>query len=225
MAQDKTAKKSNAPDQALLARFKQVCQQLDNFRGNYTMGGTVIVDDKSIPGNKADKVDYMFCKHGDEFYYQMGKTVTINEQGVYLYIDPATRTIMLSPQKKVNYETRLKQFADVATTISSENYTMSRSISGNEETISLINEHHISCKQYSITFDKRTLKIRRLYTRLTNIHDPSRTDNEETIEVLISRWDDTADLSGFLTKDRIVKNIKGRWVVSNAYKNYRLVNM
>lgn len=224
-APGKTVTKSGIPDKALLAKFRLVCRQLDDFKGNYTMGGIITVDNKSAPGQKITKTDFLFCKNGEEFFYKMGRTITLNEQGVYLCMDLAAKTITLSPQKKVVYDARLKQFADVGNTIQSENYEMKNSVRGNEQTISLINEHHITCKQYAISFDKRTLRIRRLYVRLTNPQDPSRTDNEEIVDVSINRWDHKADLSEFHTASNIIKNVNGRWVVKSEYKNYRLINM
>jgi len=223
--QHNAGSKTTVPDKELLAKFRQVCHQLDDFRGNYTMSGVVIINDQSSPGKKIDKADFVFCKDGDEFYYKMGKMITINEQGLYLSIDMAAKTIMVSPQKQVNYDTRLKQFADVGNTIQSENYEMKNAVTGNEQTISLINEHHITCKQYSITFDKRTLRIRRLYARLTNLQNPSSADNDEIVDVSINRWDHTADLTEFLMPGSIIKNTNGRWTLKSEYKGYRLIDM
>lgn len=214
-----------APDKAILEKFEQVCKKMNDVKGNYTLGGVINIIDRANPADAMDHVDFLFCKQGDEFYYRLGKTITLNEQGLYLYIDNQSRRIMLSPQKKVQYDAGMKQFADMGANIRSEHYKMTSKINGDEQTISLVNEHHISCKQYTITFNRQNLKVKYLYMRLTNLNDPLNKANEKVVTVSISKWDNTADVSGYLSKDNVVKNVKGGWRTVNVYRNYELIKM
>jgi hypothetical protein len=213
------------PDQALLARFEILNKKLSNVKGNYTLAGIININDHANPEAKMVNVKFLFCKHGDDFFYKLGTTATINEQGVYLYIDYQTKRILISEKKQVEYDAGLKSFADLGANIQAEHYKLTSKISGDDETISLINDHHISCKQYSITFERRDMKIKRLFMRLSDINDPLRTDKEKVVDVSISEWDSSAELAKYLSKDNVIKNINGGWKTVNGFKNYRLIKM
>ena len=220
-----TAKRVPEPDKALLSQFELLCKKMEDVKGDYTLGGVINIIDKVNPADRMDHVGFLFCKQGDEFYYKLGNTVTLNEQGVYLYIDYLARRIMLSAKKEVIYDMGLKQFADIGATVRSENYTMTSKITGEEQTISLINEHHISCKEYALTFDKRDMKIRRLYMRLTNLDDPLNKAKEKVIDVSITRWDDSADLSRYISKSEVIRPENGGWRTAIGFKGYELIKM
>lgn len=212
-------------DGLIMARFETVCKKMTDVKGDYTLGGVMNIIDKANPATDMKNVDFLFCKKRDEFYYKLGTTATINQQDAYLYIDYKSKTVMLSQKKEVSYDEGLKQFGGLAGKLRGEEYKVIDKVEGNNETISLVNEQHISCKLYAVTFDTRSLKINRLRMRLTNQNDPLRTDNEKTVEVRISQWDNSADLSKYLTKSKVVKNVGKRWEAVNEFKNYRLVKM
>ena len=213
------------PDKTLLAKFELLCKKMNNVGDNYTLAGEININDKTDPAGKMNHVGFLFCKQGDEFYYRLGNTVTMNEGGVYLFIDNHTKRIMISGKKQVVYDGGLKQLANLGANIQSENYRMISKTTGDEQTISLINEHHISCKQYSLTFNKHSMQIKRLYMRLSNFNDPLRTDNEKIVDVAISRWDASADISKYPTKNSVIKNVNGDWKTAEGFKNYRLIKM
>lgn len=213
------------PDKAVLEKFEQVCKKMNDVKGNYTLGGVINIIDRANPAGAMDHVNFLFCKQGDEFYYQLGKIITLNGQGVYLYIDNQSKRVMLSPQKKVQYDAGMKQFADMGANIQSEHYKITSAINGDEQTISLVNERHISCKQHTITFNRHSLKVKYLYMRLTNLNDPLNKANEKVITVKINEWDNTADISRYLSKDKVITNVKGRWKTVNVFRNYELIKM
>jgi len=214
-----------APDKALLDKFNLLCKKMADVQGDYTLGGVINIVDKANPADKMDHVEFLFCKKGDEFYYKLGETLSLNEQGSYIYIDKPSKRVLLSSQKQVAYDPGFRQFADMTATIKSENYHLVSTINGNEQTISLINEHHISCKQYSLTFDKRSMMIKRLYMRLTDFAEPTRKDKEKIVDVSISRWDRTADLGMYLSKNKVIKKFNGRWKTVNEFRDYQLVKI
>ncbi|WP_214073228.1 hypothetical protein [Mucilaginibacter sp. dw_454] len=218
-----TLRHAAEPDKALLAKFELLCKKMRDIKGNYTLGGIIDINDKANPADRMNHVSFLFCKQADEFYYQLGKTVTLNEQGVYLCIDYGIKRIMFSRQKTVNYDTGLKQFADIGATIRSENYQLSSKITGDEQTISLINERHITCKQYALTFNRRNMKIKRLYMRLSNFNDPLRTGNEKIVDVSINTWDNTADVTRYLSKNNVIEHVNGTWKTTKEFKDYQLI--
>jgi hypothetical protein len=220
-----TIKRQAGADQKLLNVFESLCKKLSNVKGNYTIAGTISITDYANPTGNMKDVGFLFCKQVEDFYYKLGTTVTLNEQGAYIFIDYQHKAIMLSEKKQVAYDAALKSFGDIGANIKSENYKLISKINGNEQTLSLINEHHISCKQYSITFNRHTLKIKKLHMRLSNLNDPLRTDNEKIVDVNINQWENTADITKYLTKNSVIRNVGGKWEIVNAFKNYRLIKM
>lgn len=214
-----------APDPVLLGKFELLCKQIARTEGNYTLGGEINIVDKANPDDQMDHVPFLFCKRNNEFYYRLGKTATINEQNAYIYIDYLAKSIWVSPQKRVVYDIGMQSFADLGGKIKSEHYRLTSKINGDEQTFSLINEHHISCKEYTIICNKNNLKIKRLYMRLTNFNDPLNADKEKKVTVSIFKWNDTADLTQYLTKDKVIKQMNGRLKAINEFKDYRLIQM
>jgi hypothetical protein len=219
-----TVQNEQLPDKELLDKFGIMCKKIRDVKGNCTLAGVINIEDHANPAAKMENVGFIFCKRGDDFYYQIGKTATINADGVYIFIDHGAKKIMLSQKKQVVYNA-LEGLGDIGANIKAEHYKLVSKIKGDEQTISLINEHHISCKQYSLTFGKRDMKIKSLYLRLSNPQDPLRTDNEKIVNVRISEWDGSAELTKYLSKNNVIKNVNGRWKTVEGFKNYELIKM
>src|SRR5471030_2481098 len=69
-------------DKPLLNKFELLCKKIGRVNGNYTLGGIINIDDKASTETNMKNIQFLFCKQGDEFYYKLGNTVTLNEQGV-----------------------------------------------------------------------------------------------------------------------------------------------
>jgi hypothetical protein len=214
-----------AADHALLQKFALLCGRIRDVKGNYTLAGVISITDPTQPAGNMDHIQFLFCKRGGEYCYKLGSTTTLNENGAYVYIDHQNKRILVSGQKQVTYDNGVKGFGDLGAQLKFEHYKVGSKVSGNDETISLTNEHHISCKQYAITFDKRNMKIKRLYLRLSNLSDPLRTDNEKIVSVSITEWTKTAVLSKYLTKDQVIRIVRGEWATTSEFKQYRLIKM
>jgi len=209
----------------IIRKFTLLCNNIRDVRGDYTLAGVISIDDKASPRANMDHVHFLFCKQGGEYYYQLGATVTLNENGAYVYIDNQNKRILVSGQKRLDYDNDIRGFGDLGANIKFEHYKVASKVSGTDETISLTNDHHISCKQYAITFDRRSMKIKQLRLRLSDPRDPLRTDNEKTISVDIRQWTKTAVLSKYLTKGQVIRNVNGQWRTAEMFKQYRLTNM
>lgn len=207
-------------DAALVNKFKQVCKGFGSIKNDYTLAGVINIKDPAV---KPESVKFTFCKQRDEFYYLLGKTITLNGKGSYVVIDNQVHSILLSAQKKIEYGAdNLKQLTAMADNIRSENYQVTSKIKGQEQTISLVNEHHVSCKQYTITFNRSTLKVSHLYMRLSDFSAPLKKEKDKVVDVAITQWTQTADLQKYLTLNQVVVNKNGTWKGLNQYKNYRI---
>ncbi len=211
---------------ALFTKFETLCKKYDTLRKNYTLAGVINTIDKADTMHKANNaLVFLFCKQGNDFYYRSGKTETINANGLYLYIDHQVKTIMLAEQKPIVFENGLSSMTSLAANLKSEDYKLSSNAHGVNQTINLINEHHISCKQYSVSFDTLNMQINRIYARLTNLNEPLRKDNEKIVDVRITEWNNIADLKKYRLGTSVVKKQNNEWKAIDAFADYQLIKM
>lgn len=213
-------------DKVLFSKFEQICKKYDTLKKNYTIKGFVTMIDKADSSTHQMKnVNFILCKKGDALYYKLGATETINEDGVYLYIDHAGKRILAAQQKQINNAAGMQDLAQIATTLKSEYYNMSGSENNGIQTISFTNEHHITCKQYTISYDTLSHEIKHIYTRLTNFRDPLNKSKDKIIEMYISEWDNKALINDYVLPRQIVRTEGTGWKKTKAYENYELIDM
>lgn len=212
-------------DPVLLGKYERLYKKYDTLKKNCTMGGTITITDHADTMANMDHVEFFFCKQGDDFYYKLGATETINAGGLYIFIDNLARTMLISAQKKVAYDQLPSGFANVAQSVSSEGYEMTGRLNGGLQTIALYNEHNMNCKQFSITYDTLQLQVKHMTARMTNIQAPLRHDNEKIVDISIMEWTSTADINQVYSKGDVVKQVAGNWQPVNKYKSYQVTRM
>jgi hypothetical protein len=211
-------------DAILLLKFKNICKKYDTLKLNYTMKGVINMIDKADTGGKMNNVSFLFCKRGDALYYKLGETETMNENGLYLYIDHAAKRVFLSQQKHLNYNDGVQSITAIAKNLQGERYTLTGSVNGSQQSITLVNEHHITCKQYTVSFDTVDMQIRHVYARLTNFQDPLNKNKEKIFSVDLSEWDAKALMDSYPSTASVVKRQDGVWSKTNKYKDYELID-
>ncbi|MGZ3890283.1 MAG: hypothetical protein ACXVI9_07245, partial [Mucilaginibacter sp.] len=221
-----TATRALVYDSKLLDQFESICKKYDSLsKGNYTMAGILNMTDGADTADRINHIAFAFCKAGQDFYYKMGHTEVVNEQGIYLFVDHDARKIIIGPHRGVQYgEPGIKPFASLGAGLRSEEYHLTGTRSGALQTISLINERHITCKQYSLTLDTASNQIKSIYARLTNFNEPLRKDKEKIIEVSLSEYDGKARLDRYLTPDDIIKGVGTSRKTTERFRDYQLIN-
>ena len=212
-------------DKAVLAQFQALCHKYDSVGSHYTVAGSLSVRDLTDTTGTLKDVPFLCCKNGGELYYRLGRTETINGGGLYIFIDHQAKTILLSKQKDVITNANDQIIPDFGKQLASEDYALSRKAFGGKQTFSLINEHHVSCKEYSLTADSATGKITRIRTRLSNAQEPLRKDNEKLIDVEFSRWDGAGELKSYTNAADVVRRNGNDWLPTKDYLNYQLIKM
>ncbi len=221
-----TAFKHKVYDQQLLNKFEKLLARYDTLKTNYTIAGSITAVDKADTGKKMMRdVPFFYCKQGDSFDYRMGEAEIINANGLFIKIDRQEKSIILSAQKKIVDSQGQQMIQGLSAGLRSEQYNLVSRENGGQETISLINEHHITCKQYSVTFDTAGMKIDRIYMRLTNIQDPLRKDNEKIVDMKISRWESTTDFEKYGFEGRVLEHHGNVIKPIAEYSTYRLIRM
>ncbi|WP_431294716.1 hypothetical protein [Pedobacter sp. P26] len=90
--------------------------------------------------------------------------------------------------------------------------------------ISLLNLHHVTCKEYSITFNSETFKPTEVFIRLSNLDDPLNTKLDKTIFMKYSEKSDLNQAELLSTERIITKTDKGFKAV-HAYSDYEVIEI
>jgi hypothetical protein len=213
-------------DPELLARFDKVCKKYDTLsKQNFTMAGVINMTDGADTADRLQHTAFVFCKAGEDFYYRMGNTEVINERGLYLFVDNTSHKIVMGQHRGIQYgEPGIKPFSIPGAGLRSEAYQLTTTRNGRLQTISLINERHITCKQYSLTFDTTSFQIEHIYARLTNLDAPLRKEKEKIFEISLTEYDGKAKLQQFLTPEKVVITSGGIWKTTGRFNNYQLID-
>lgn len=211
-------------DNALLKRLDNVFKNLDFGRPAYTLSGTITVVNKEDSTENMKNVYFLISKKGGDFYYKEGETETINEEGVYIDINKQTNKVFISPQKQVN-TVSIIDVDKLKNALQSEKYNLTSKVTDGMQTISMLNEYHISCKEYALTFDTLNNKINRIYTRLTDIKDPLNKSKDKIVDIKITRLDNEARLEDYNTKNKIVYKSGKNWTLTARYSGYKLIQL
>jgi hypothetical protein len=219
-----TIVKKQVYDPVLLGKYERIYKKYDTLKTAYTMAGSIDINDPADTASNMKKVGFFFCKRGDGFYYKLGTTETINAKGVYLFIDNLAQTIMVSGQKQIAYDQQPDAITGLGKFLSIGEYALSGKLTGSEQTLSLINEHNGSCKQFSLSYDTVTMEVNRIYARLTNIQAPLTEARDEVVDINITQWTDKAELNKYIVIGNILQKDKNGWTGTNKYKDYQVVN-
>lgn len=211
-------------DKTLLAKLDTVMHSVDFSRNAYTISGSISVSNKADSSENMNNANFLICKKGGEFYYREGPVETINEGGFYICIDKDTRKVIVSEQKEINAMSIINKAA-IRKAIESENYELRSIFHGPLQVISLVNEHHVSCKEYAMTFDTLTNKINRIYNRMTNLSDPLNKAKDKIIDIRINRCETDADLSLYPGKNKVLRKDGNKWILTSEYSKYKLLVM
>jgi hypothetical protein len=214
-----------AGETALLRKFELLAKQMDPSIKKSTLAGTIRIADLPVKAKSDVAVPFVFSKQDGSFYYRLGATETMNAGGVYLNVDHQSHQIVVSGQKAVYSDAGMQTFADLASRMKNEDYKISSRVAGNMQTISFINENHISCKEYAITFDKRSMDIKHIFIRLTDPNDPLNSKAGKMVDMRVSAWSRQSQLSSYLTVGQVVRKVKGNWKATDKYKGYRLIKL
>ena len=209
-------------DPLLLERFRKVSAKLD-FSGNeFFMSGTISAENGADSTDKITKVIYILSKSGQNFYCRFGETETVNGNGVYAFVDHTLKKIMVSKQKEVIANAVLPDLAALVKNLKGEGYQLNNEKESGSERILIVNEYHISCKIYRLSFNPESLAPRQIYLRLSNMDDPGNKQKDKTITIDIKECAQKTDISTYAV-DKIVKKNNTSWVQAPGYEGYELI--
>jgi hypothetical protein len=209
-------------DTVVLKRFTTLLQTLDFNKSNFSYAGRFnITDGKDSLANVRD-LPFLFCRAGKDFYSKVGNNEVVNEDGVNIYIENDNKKVVVSKAEfRLNVAmTNLKQVVEKAR---SEKYELVSLVNGRSGKLSLLNEHHVSCKELSVTYDTLTKKLNSVLLRYSDIADPLNKKRDRKVEIDVSQVEATARKHQGV-KD-IVKELEGKLTLLPKYSDYELITL
>jgi len=212
-------------DSVLVKKFKIVSQHFNPNNTVFTYSGTINMVDGADTTVKVKNVSFLFCRQNNDTYTKTGDAETLNAHGIYLYIEHDHKRVIVSSQKKIDDQQPLPDMSKLVENLRSEKYQMRNKINGKNETISIINEHHITCKEYAITFDTVTNQVNHLRIRLTNFNEPLNRNKEKVIDISMGTFNKSANIEQYINTDKILIKAGNDWKLRAPYLDYELIKL
>ncbi len=209
-------------DSVQLRKFIKTIHSLDFNQKECTYSGVVNLEDGNDTTNNVKNLEFLFSRSGSNYYYKLGNIDIIYHDGINVYVQHDQHKIVLSGQA-INVKPPLDNIGIIEKGLQSEHYTLRHSSNGSRETLSLVNEHHISCKEIAVTLDTVSGKLTRLYTRTTDFGSPADQHKDRIMDVKITEIKSRANMELYPSWQRFVRKSDGKWQVTEAYQNYELI--
>ncbi|WP_199118232.1 hypothetical protein [Pedobacter sp. ASV28] len=210
-------------DKRLLLRFEELSRQLDPNREEYSLIGKLVYKDGTDSLAKAKQALYEIRKKGSSYYYKLGTTEILNANGQNVTVDHLNKYIMISAQKEQPQAQLFPQVKELLKNLQRERYELSNTEKDGIAYISLLNNYHISCKEYGISYRKEDLSPLRLFIRLTNFDDPESVAKEKVITLSIEQFESRANWNEHVGQLAFAQQVNGQWEASAPYKDYKLI--
>ncbi|TKC55287.1 hypothetical protein FBD94_25195 [Pedobacter hiemivivus] len=210
-------------DPVVLEKFAKVCAKLDAKADEFFISGIV----NSVNG--ADSLEtvvnqkYELSKKGQDFYCRFGETETINGNGTYVFVDHILKKIMVGKEKEVMGNAGLPDLSTLIRNLKSEGYQLIDKKRGDQlETINVVNDNHITCKLYSVTFNPESLAPQQISVRLSNVYAPEDKAQDKTVTIDIVKCHNKVDHNTY-GPEKIVRKKNASWIPAPAYEGYELI--
>lgn len=209
-------------DPQILAKFAKACQQFDPNQKEFLLIGKMNVVDGADSSQKISNASYIFSKKDQDFYFKLGETETINANGLYLFLDHVQKKVMVSNQKPLIAGMGMPDAKKLLKNLKGELYALTDQPAGDTEQISLVNEYHMSCKEFTLLLNKEDQQLETILIRLSHNEYPEDKKKDKKIELQITQLGISSNLENYVNK-QVVKKEKEQWVLAAAYQNYELI--
>lgn len=217
--------KKDPVDREIVEELVQLAKQFDSAAANLYFEGRFTAVDKMDTANALRNIPYTFYKTGEELYFRIGNTESINTKALYVYIDHPIKKIIVGAPKKVIMPSPNPPLDLMLDMIKEEGFTVSKSIESGIAAISLQSETHVSCKEYTVRYDAVGKSLRSIFLRLADISDPLDKEREKWTFMDIVRYDDTTQRNDLLQISRFVRQTSAGWMPAQDLNQYDLVEL
>jgi hypothetical protein len=209
-------------DPLLLNKFKELTEQLDFNKPNYTYAGAISMIDGKDSTHTVSRAKFLFSRTDKDYYYQMDNMETIHQHGINVFVQKEQKKVVLSardvPVKSLAGSLQLLQKS-----LQDESYRLVSKTAGSTKTLSLLNDTHISCKELSVTYDTLANRIQKINMRLSDFNDPLNKKKDRLVELMVTRMEDMGRPSRYMSVSDVVYQQDGKWKLTEKYAQYELI--
>ncbi|MHA4894144.1 hypothetical protein ACXZ1K_05275 [Pedobacter sp. PWIIR3] len=209
-------------DTKILARLRAVCERLDASGKSFFLSGKISSVNGADSTENINNANYLLSKSGQNFYCLFGNTETINTSEVYVFADHDLKRILVSTAKQILSPAGMPDIKILLKNLEGEGFTLTDEVVGESEQISLKNDYHVTCKEYTVSFDAKELEPRQIFTRLSDPQHPENKGYDKTITIDIKKSGQYSD-DGKYDPGRFVNKLNAKWVLSTGYEKYELI--
>lgn len=211
-------------DTALLNRMMTTAHELDFNKRQCTYGGVIDMNDPNDTTNNVRHLKFLFSRSADSYYYQVGPVEIIHRDGLNVYVQNEQRKVVIS-NHAITIKPPVSDLGILEKMLASEHYEIRNTRIGSNQTLALVNEHHISCKEFAITLDTLSGKLQRIYMRTTDFGSPQDKHLDRTLDVKISELENSANMMLYPTAGEVVKQDGKKMFLQGKYKDYELITL
>lgn len=217
-------KKEHLYDPVLLRQFELLSAQLDFNKPHCTYSGVINVVDGGDTAAAVHNLEFLFCRSGKDFYYRMGNTETVHDDGINLFIQHKQNKIVLS-NSDMSVQSPVTNLGAIEKNLRNEDYDLVESTLGTTKKISVLNDTHITCKELSLTCDTVSGKLQKIYARFSNISDPLNKKKDRVFSISINEMEQDAHLGRYVRLHDVLTGNERNWRLKNKYANYELIQL
>jgi len=211
-------------DHRLIEKMNDLTAQFDYNKPECTYAGMINMTDGRDSTHTVKGIRFLFCRKNKSFYYQVGNTETIHRDGLNIFIEHEQQKVVVSA-RNFDIKSPVHNTEGMEKMLRYENYALISRTDSATKTISVVNEHHISCKEISASYDTVSGNLKRIYTRLSDVTDPLNKKKERQVEVLFSRISGTGNLRLYPAVADVLEKEKGGWKLTTKYAKYELIRL
>jgi len=209
---------------ALLDTFNKVSALMDLQHLPSTYSGTINIIDKGDSTRNVSLMPFLFSCKGNDCFYRCGNTETLNAGSYYLYIDHDRKRVLVGAQKSVAV-LGFGGIAELKMDMVNEHYQLNQSVTGKFKTIRFINERHVACREYALSYDTAAMKINRIYVRLTDPNALTDKARGQIIDIHFTEWFTGADIGRFLNVKDVIAMSGGNITLQKKYSSYQVISI
>jgi hypothetical protein len=217
-----TSKKGHSYDPVVLREFEKLSEQLDFNRQNCTYAGSVNAFDGADTSVSAENLAFLFSRHSSAFYYRVGNTETIHQDGINLFIQHDLHKVVLSDNPML-VQSPTTDLSAIEKKLNFEDYDLVSTSDGKNRTIAAVNPTHITCKELALTCDTLSGKLVGLSARFSNLADPLNKKMDRVVTMTIDEIENSSSIGKYTRLHQVIEGKPGSWRLKGRYADYELI--
>jgi len=208
-------------DTASLRKLLQYTALLDWTKKDVTFNGDLTIDNPADTTQNIKQEYFVFSKKGQDYYYKQGRVEIINRGQLYICIDHSALKVIIAPHQQIE-ETNFPGVKELNNLLGSESYQLKTVKRANSEIIQALNETHVTCKEYSLTYDTVHHAVRNIFMRMTYFPEPFNRKLQKTLNLNLVHTAATVKLEG-VPPEQVVMKQERQYHLTADYKRYELI--